>query len=71
MPPSYYIWHCRLGHANENIVRTTLGKFNISNVNKSILDFCIARCFGKSHSVPSQSLTSMYSKPFELSFLDL
>lgn len=44
----YYVWHCRLGHVHDSVVKTILHKCNISNFNENELDFCLACCFGKS-----------------------
>lgn len=68
---SYYTWHCRLGHPNDNIVKTIFNRCNITQLNKNVLDFCTACCFGKSNRLPSHASTTTYNTPFELLFLNL
>jgi histone deacetylase 1/2 len=50
--PSLDIWHCRLGHPNN---QHTLSIFKIKNlsISNSSLDICNACCLGKLHKLPS------------------
>nr|KYP34400.1 Retrovirus-related Pol polyprotein from transposon TNT 1-94 [Cajanus cajan] len=69
---TYKQWHLRLGHPHHDALTKALQTCNIHlpTVNK-ISDFCDSCCIAKSHRIPSQSSTTVYSKPLELVFLDV
>lgn len=68
---SYNIWHCRLGHPNQVILRKVMTICDIPLLNKSYTDFCTACCMGKLHRLHSQPSVTVYDKPLELIFTDL
>nr|KYP38387.1 Retrovirus-related Pol polyprotein from transposon TNT 1-94 [Cajanus cajan] len=72
VPSVYRQWHLRLGHQNNDAITKALKICNIHipTVNK-ISDFCDSCCIAKSHRLPSQPSSSVYSKPLELVFLDV
>nr|KYP51497.1 Retrovirus-related Pol polyprotein from transposon TNT 1-94 [Cajanus cajan] len=69
---TYKQWHLRLGHPHHDSLTKALQTCNIRlpTVNK-ISDFCDSCCIAKSHRLPSQPSTTVYSKPLELVFLDV
>ena len=69
-PFSAATWHARLGHPSVDVLRHVSQICKISTINKNISDFFSHFCLGKSHRLPSPSL-SAYSSPFELVFTDL
>ena len=64
------LWHARLGHLNDHVMKIVLKQCNISQLNKNITEFCSSCCMGKTHRLPSHSSISVYS-PLELLFTDL
>nr|KYP69731.1 Retrovirus-related Pol polyprotein from transposon TNT 1-94 [Cajanus cajan] len=72
VPTVYKQWHLRLGHPHHDALTKALKSCNIHvpTVNK-ISYFCDSCCIAKSHRIPSQSSTTIYSKPLELVFLDV
>lgn len=52
VPHSYYLLHCRLGHASESSVKQILRQCNLPSVNKTGLDLFVACCLGNSHHLP-------------------
>nr|KYP37067.1 Retrovirus-related Pol polyprotein from transposon TNT 1-94 [Cajanus cajan] len=67
---TYKQWHLRLRHPHHDALIKALQTCNIriSTVNK-ISGFCDSCCIAKSHRIPSQSSTTVYSKPLEFVFL--
>ena len=70
-PSQFDLWHNRLSHLSENIVKVVLSKCNLSNVNKNPFSICKSCCFGKIHKLPFPSSTTIYTKPLELVHSDL
>jgi histone deacetylase 1/2 len=70
---SKYLWHLRLGHPNEHVLKLVLNQCNLSfnNTNKDFSTFCTACCMGKAHRLHSPSSTTTYTQPLELVFSDL
>ena len=64
------LWHARLGHPNDHVMKIVLNHCNISHLNKNFTEFCSSCCMGKAHRLPSHNSTSVYS-PLELIFTDL
>jgi len=64
------LWHARLGHPNDHVMKIVLNHCNISHLNKNFTEFCSSCCMGKNHRLPSHNSTSLYS-PLELIFTDL
>lgn len=63
--------HCRLGHANPNVVKSILNLCKIPFQNKHVLDFCVACSVGKSHKLHAPLSNTTYTKPFEVVHCDL
>ena len=64
------LWHARLGHPNDHIMKIVLTHCNIASLNKNSTGFCASCCMGKFYKLPSHSSTSAYS-PLELIFTNL
>jgi histone deacetylase 1/2 len=62
-----------LGHPHHDALTKALKSCNIQvpQYNKMSTDFCNSCCVAKSHRLPSQSSTSVYTHPLELVFLDV
>ena len=43
------LWHARLGHPNDHVMKIVLNHCNISHLNKSFTKFCFSCCMGKTH----------------------
>jgi histone deacetylase 1/2 len=70
---SLYLWHLRLGHPNDQTLKTTLKQCNISYSNNTndVSTFCTACCMGKAHRLHSAASQTTYTQPLELVFSDL
>jgi len=68
---SFNKWHCRLGHANPNAVKSILNLCKIPFHNKHVLDFCVACSVRKSHKLHAPLSNTTYTKPFEVVHCDL
>ena len=64
------LWHARLGHPNDHVMKIVLTHCNIASLNKNSTGFCASCCMGRSHRLPSHNSTSVYS-PLELIFTNL
>jgi len=53
------LWHARLGHPNDHVMKLVLTHCNISSSNKNSTGFCASCCMGKSHRLPSHTSTSI------------
>jgi len=54
-----------------NVLRLVLNHCNIPIVNKTMFEFCVAYCVGKSHRLPSSLSQTVYFAPLELIYSDL
>ena len=44
---SVNLWHARLGHPNDHVIKIVLKQCNISQLNKNIIEFCSSCCMVK------------------------
>ncbi|XP_019431638.1 PREDICTED: uncharacterized protein LOC109338780 [Lupinus angustifolius] len=65
------LWHNRLGHPHETVVKTVLTDCKISHNHKYVFDFCSSCCVGKSHRLHSPTLSTVYNASFDLVYVDL
>jgi len=64
------LWHARLGHPNDHVLRLVLTQCNIHSINKTI-DFCNSCGVGKSNRLSSSLSNTVYNSPLELIYSDL
>ena len=43
------LWHARLGHPTDHVMKIVLNHCNISHLNKSFTKCCFSCCMGKAH----------------------
>jgi len=55
------LWHARLGHPNDHLLKIVLTHCNIDSLNKNSIGFCSSCCMGTSHRLPSHGSSSAYS----------
>ena len=67
----FELWHNRLGHPSEKIVKQVMNACNIPRLNKTQSSFCTACCLGKIHRFPFQLSESVYDSPLQLVHTDL
>ncbi|KAF7834790.1 Retrovirus-related Pol polyprotein from transposon TNT 1-94 [Senna tora] len=66
------LWHCRMGHPSQQIVKSALSSCNLKYINNTDFNsFCEPCCMGKSHSISFPSSQTVYTQPLELVFSDL
>lgn len=70
-PSSYTMWHNRLGHPHDEVIKDILNMCKTHIPNKSILDFCTPCCLGKIHRLPSSLSHTTYNKQFDLICVDV
>ncbi|GAU34785.1 hypothetical protein TSUD_205890 [Trifolium subterraneum] len=70
---SLYLWHLRLGHPNDQTLKSTLKQCNIPFINNKhdVSNFCTACCMGKAHRLYAPASQTTYTQPLELVFSDL
>ncbi|GAU13081.1 hypothetical protein TSUD_173810 [Trifolium subterraneum] len=70
---SLYLWHLRLGHPNDQTLKSTLKQCNIPFINNKndVSSFCTACCMGKAHRLHSSASQTTYTHPLKLVFSDL
>ena len=64
------LWHARLGHPNDHVLRLVLTQCNIHSINKTTY-FCNSCYVGKSHRLSSSLSNTIYNSPLELIYNDL
>uniref|UniRef100_A0A803NJ32 Polyprotein n=1 Tax=Cannabis sativa TaxID=3483 RepID=A0A803NJ32_CANSA len=68
----FQMWHNRLGHPREKIVKTVLNTCNITVSNKIPFSPCNACCLGKIHKFPfPKASETVYNEPLQLVVTDL
>jgi len=67
----YSKWHNRLGHPSLTVLNHVLKACNVSSINKTSMDFCVACCMGKSHQFPTSPSYTLYTHPLQLIFCGL
>jgi len=67
----YSKWHNRLGHPSLTILNHVLKACNVSSINKTSVDFCVACCMGKSHQFSTSPSSTLYTLPLQLILYDL
>lgn len=70
-PSVFSLWHNRLGHPAQAIVRFVMKSCSIPHSNKVDSVFCPACCLGKIHNLPFPSTSTEYSTPLQLVHTDL
>ncbi|KAG8474391.1 hypothetical protein CXB51_033766 [Gossypium anomalum] len=65
------LWHKRLGHLSDAVVKDVLNKSNVAFTKKCLGSVCIACQKGKAHKLPFVSSTTEYLELFELVVSDL
>jgi len=65
----FSIWHSRLGHASQDVVKRILQINNIPC--KPHKFFCESCVLAKSHQLPFSSSTTVYTAPLQLVFIDI
>lgn len=59
-----------LGHPSINVLNNFLKRCNLSSINKTSTDFCVAFSVGKSHQFSSSHSFTLYTHLFQLIFCD-
>lgn len=65
------LWHKRLGHPFEKVVKCVLSHCNIPNFNKMEPSFCTSCCIGKIHKLSFSLSDTVYTAPLQLIHFDL
>ena len=65
------LWHKRLGHPFEKVVKCVLSHFNMPNFNKMEPSFCTSCCIGKIHKLSFSLSDRVYTAPLQLMHFDL
>jgi histone deacetylase 1/2 len=70
---SLYLWHLRLGHPDDQTLKSTLKQCNISfsNNKNDVSTLCTACCMGKAQRLHSSVSQTIYTHPLKLVFSDL
>ncbi|KAG8489617.1 hypothetical protein CXB51_017591 [Gossypium anomalum] len=67
----FELWHKRLGHPSDVVVKDVLNKSNVAFSKKCLGSVCVACQQGKAHKLPFVSSTTEYLELFELVVSDL
>lgn len=68
---TFHVWHNRLGHPNEQIVKCILSYCHIKGINKAPNSICSACYLGKLHKLPFHHSTTVYNEPLQLIHSDI